>query len=136
MENIQKKYEELFKHSCYCFCLCYTFAENKNEWNWLQMIAEAIQLGFIKEDCYVAKPLKFISLISDHNFRDVQKVTINSMWDIPKVPTICEMQQPNGKDSHFVVCHFDGEKVVLDFDPSGISNSWNLGKFKTYRKFV
>ena len=136
MENIQNKYVELFKHSCYCFCLCYKYADSKNEWKWLQYISEAVQLGFIDTNCYVSKPLKFIELISNNSFRDIEKVTIHSIKDIQTEPTIVEMRQPNGKDSHFVVCHFDGKNIVLDFDPSFPSRSWEIQKFISYRRFI
>ena len=135
MENIQTKYAELFKHSCYCFCLCYKYADSKNEWKWLQYISEAVQLEFIDTDCYVSKPLKFIELIGDKSFRDIEKVAIHSIKDIPTEPTIVEMACPSG-GSHFVVCHRNGNTAVLDFDPSIPSKSWENKKFISYRRFI
>ncbi len=141
IKNIQKNYEELFKHSCYAFCLCYKFSDTKNEWVWLEYIAKGVQNGYITEDCYVEKPVLFINSILDSseyakNYKkDVAKVTINSIADIPNEPTIVEMECPTG-GSHFVVCHYDGNKVVLDFDPSGVSNSWVAQKFISWRKYL
>ena len=138
IENIQKKYEELFKHSCYAFCLCYMFSNSKKEWKWLEYIARGVQNGYITEDCYVEKPVLFINSILEYGRsykKDVVKVDINSIKDIPNEPTITEMKCPSG-GSHFVVCHYDGNKVVLDFDPSGISNSWEAQKFVSWRKYL
>ena len=137
MDNIQNEMKELFGGSCYAYCLAYKFAGARTMKDLTSYVLKGWYDGYIDDDGYVSNPLGFIhAKVGKVIFRDIQKVTINSMWDIPKEPTICEMRQPNGKDSHFVVCHFDGEKVVLDFDPSGISNSWNLGKFISYRKYI
>lgn len=137
MENIQAKYANLFNHSCYCFCLCYMFSSTKDEWKWLQYIAESVQLGYIDTGCFVSKPLQFIELISGKKFRDVQKPTLKDWANLPNGLQIVELQQPNGVDSHFVVCHMDKTgKILLDFDPSFPSKSWELGKTISYRKFI
>ena len=138
MENIQNEMKKLFGGSCYGYCLAYLFIKgSKNIKTLTQAFMQGWIDGFIDYDGFVSNPLGFIhSMVGKVIFRDVEKVTINSMYDIPRKPTIFEMRQPNGKDSHFIVCHFDGEKVVLDFDPSGISNSWKLGKFISYRKYI
>lgn len=133
--NIQEKYAYLFKHSCYCFCLCYKFSGTNDEWKWLEYISKGVQKGYITEDCFVGKPLLFINNILGGSIKDVVKVEILSKSDIPTEPTIVEMKSPSG-GSHFVVCHRKGNEIVLDFDPSFMSNSWKSQEFISYRKYI
>ena len=129
MENILSKMKELFGNSCYSYCLAYLNG-NRTLKDLTKAVLEYWYKGYVADDGFVTQPQKIM------NCKDVNKVQISKTSDIPSEPTIVEMQQPNGKDSHFVVCHFDGKKVILDFDPSGTSNSWTGQKFISYRKFI
>lgn len=135
MENIQVKMQELFAHSCYAYCISYMSGKRDIK-DLTTDVLEGWKANDFDNDGYVRFPLKYIERIAGIKYKDVKKVPISKISDIPSEPTIVEMQQPNGKDSHFVVCHFDGKKVILDFDPSGISNSWTRQKFISYRKFT
>ena len=128
MVDIQTKYAELFKHSCYAFCLCYAFSDTTNEWKWLEYISKGVQNGYITEDCFVQKPLEFIEMLCGTKYKDVEKPSIHKIEDIKEL-TIVEYTYNNG--SHFV-CVKDGNVV---FDPSGYSMSVKYGIPFTYRKF-
>lgn len=129
MVDIQTKYAELFKHSCYAFCLCYVFSNTTNEWKWLEYISKGIQNYYITEDCFVLNPLDFIEMISGTRYRDVEKPEIYKIEEI-KEPTIVEWQYNGG--SHFVVV----EEGSVVFDPSGNSNSVKFGIPVSIRKFI
>ena len=133
MENIQNKYAELFKHSCYCFCLCYKYGNSKNEWKWLEYIAKGVQRGYITEDCYVSKPVEFINecILDGHKaVRDVEKVDF-SIHALEEKENIVMFQYNNG--THFVVMNQAGNVL---FDPSGDSNSVKYGIPVSIRKFI
>lgn len=130
MINIQKKYEELFKHSCYCFCVCYKFSNSKDEWKWLEYIARGVQAGYITEECYIEKPVQFINKILGGNIKDVTKPDFkkeNLTDDINIV-----MYSYNG-GTHFVCMNKQGDVI---FDPSGDSNSVKYGIPVSIRKYI
>lgn len=128
--------KKLFGGSCYGYCLAWLYGEKSGVKYLTTMFLNGWSKGFIDMDGYVSKPLSYIEMMSGVSLRDIEKVTINTENDIPITPTIVEMECPAG-GSHFVVCHrlIDG-KLVLDFDPSGISNSWKAQKFISYRRFI
>lgn len=132
MENIQTKYAELFKHSCYAFCLCYVFSDTSDKWKWLEYISKGVQSGYITEDCFVQKPLYFIQRLCGTKYKDIEKVEIKQLESLPDGPQIVELKNPFG-GSHFVVTNNKGE---LLFDPSGESESWKLNLPISYRKFI
>lgn len=132
MENIQSKYAELFKSSCYAFCLCYVFSGTTNEWKWLELISKGVQNGDITEDCYVQKPLDFIKMLCGTKYRDVNIVEIKQLESLPDGPQIVELKNPFG-GSHFVVCNNKGE---LLFDASFPSKSWEMCLPISYRRFI
>ena len=132
MENIQTKYAELFKHSCYAFCLCYVFSNTTNEWKWLEYISKGIQNYYITEDCFVLNPLDFIEMISGIRYKDVEKPEIKQLLELPDGPQIVELKNPFG-GSHFVVCNNKGE---LLFDAAFPSKSWEMCLPVSYRKFI
>ena len=90
MENIQNEMKKLFGGSCYGYCLAYLFIkDSKNIKTLTQAFMQGWVDGFIDNDGFVSNPLGFIhSMVGKVIFRDVEKVTINSMYDIPKEPTI------------------------------------------------
>lgn len=134
MRDIQSEMKEFWGHSCYAWCLAKLFLGTDNIYNMMGHILFAWESGYIDNDGFVSKPLKFIGTMSKEP-RDIQKVKINKIEDIPNEPTIVEMSCPIG-GSHFVICHYDGKKVILDFDPSGNSNSWKAQKFISWRKYL
>lgn len=137
MENIQAIQKEFWGNSCYIWCLTrFCMGPGYGMKAMMECILQGWKANDFDDDGYVRFPLRYIERITGIKYKDVKKVTISKISDIPSYPTIVEMLQPNGKDSHFVVCHYDGTKVVLDFDPSGISNSWKGQKFISYRKFI
>jgi hypothetical protein len=130
MENIQKKYEELFKHSCYVFCLCYKFSGTKYEWIWLEKIARGVQAEYITKECYVAKPVEFISYTLGVKIKDVVKVDFKKSELTEDVNIV--MYEYNG-GTHFVCMNKEGDVI---FDPSGDSNSVKYGIPVSIRKYI
>ena len=130
MENIQNKYAELFKHSCYAFCLCYKFSGTKYEWIWLEQIARGVQGGYITEDCYVEFPVEFISYTLGVKIKDVVKVDFKKSELTEDVNIV--MYEYNG-DTHFVCMNKEGDVI---FDPSGNSNSVKYGIPVSIRKYI
>lgn len=132
--NIQNKMKELFGGSCYGYCIAWLFGENSTLKFLTSAFLEGWNKGFISDDGWVNNPLKYIRMISGTQYQDVKKPPIKDKSDIPTEPTIVEMACPSG-GSHFVVCHRQGKEVVLDFDPSGLSNSWKSQNFISYRVY-
>lgn len=136
VDNYQSWAKDLFGGTCYAACISYTSGKD-DPIDITRDILNGIEKGFVELSGYVSKPHLFYNCCFGKEIaKDIRKVAISKISDIPSEPTIVEMEQPNGKDSHFVICHFDGKNVVLDFDPSGISNSWKRQKFVSYRKFI
>lgn len=130
MINIQAQMKELFGGSCYCYCLARLFGNTEDIKLLTKFVLEGWFNGFIDNDGYVAKPLKYIELICKDKYRDVEKVDINSLTELPKGEWIVCYEYNN--NTHFVIANKDG--VV--FDPSGNSNSVAKGKVKSYRRFI
>lgn len=128
MINIQERMIGLFGNSCYAYCLSYMsgFRDLKTL---TQFVLEHWMKGNIDNDGYVSQPQKIM------NCKDVKKVPINKIVDIPAEPTIIEMKCPSG-GSHFIIGKRTADTVNLVFDPAGISNSWKAQKFLSYRRFV
>lgn len=134
--NIQNEMKELFGGSCYGYCLAWLFGESNDIKYLTSAVLMGWKKGYIDNDGYVSDPLSYVRLISGKKYRDVLKVAIDGKEMLPIGPAIVEMKCPSG-GSHFVVCHrlIDGD-VVLDFDPSEVSNSWKAQKFISYRQFI
>lgn len=124
MINIQSQMKELFGNSCYAYCLSYMsgFRDLKTL---TQFVLEHWMKGNIDNDGYVSQPQKIM------NCKDVKKVPIEYLHDLPEGNWIVEYSYNNG--SHFVVANKDGTIV---FDPSGNSNSVKYGRPISYRKFI
>lgn len=135
MENIQNRMKELFGGSCYGYCIAWLFGVEKDIKYLTSAFLQGWKKGYVDDDGYVSDPLNYIRMISGDKYRDVLKVDITTPDTVPTVPTIVEMACPSG-GSHFVICHYNGNEVVLDFDPSGISNSWKNQKFISFREFI
>jgi hypothetical protein len=138
MENIQNQMKELFGNSCYAYCVAWLFDGARSIKDLTSVVLQGWYDGWIDNDGFVSKPVQYITKVCNKlsKVRDVVKVENIKKEDIPTVPTIVEMACPSG-GSHFVVCHREGKNnIVLDFDPSGISNSWKAGNFIGYRRYV
>ena len=128
MRDIQSEMKELWGHSCYAWCLAKYFLGTDNIYNMMGHILFAWESGYIDNDGFVSKPLKFIGTMSKEP-KDIQKVKINKIEDI-KEKTIVEWSYKGG--SHFVIVE-NGEVV---FDPAGNSNSVKYGIPVSFRKFI
>ena len=134
MDNIQEQMADFFKHTCYAYCLCKKFNPT---WNLPQMTM-AILTGwdkqYLEDDAYVAKPVQFVNNCLNGNIKDVVKVSISSLKDLPDNGYwIVEYKKTrDAKESHFVVVY----KKKVWFDPSGNSVTVKVGKPFSYRKFI
>lgn len=137
MINIQEMMNEFWSHSCLAWCYTAYFIgipKNKED---LQNLCGHILYGwrqkFIEDDCYVAKPIQYIDTLVSPGPRDIQKIFISSLAELPEGSYIVEYKKkPTDKASHFVIA--DNKKVL--FDPAGNSQTVKVGKPFSYRKFV
>lgn len=130
--------KELFGGSCYSYCIAWLFDGARTTKDLTTTVLKGWYDGFIDDDGYVSSPVRYINETCKKQapkIKDVVKVENISKSDIPTEPTIVEMSCPSG-GSHFVVCHRKGNEIVLDFDPSGISNSWKAQKFISFRRYI
>lgn len=126
MENIQKKMQELFGHSCYGYCIAYLSGKTDIK-DLTKAVLEGWYKGYIDDNGYVSKPHLFYNYCFGKDLvKDVEKPAYKSE---PFNQIVCF--EYNG-GTHFVVMR-DG-KVV--FDPYGDSNSVKYGKATTVRKFI
>ena len=132
MEDIQRKMRILFGGSCYGYCLAYLFGDIKDIGYLTATFLEGWKRGYVSDDGYVLKPLKYIEMISSTKYRDVEKITIKQLNELPDGNQIVELKNPFG-GSHFVVANNKGECI---FDPAGESESWKLNLPISYRKFI
>lgn len=135
MENIQKDLVRIFSNSCYALCLNKKFNESDDLNDWIICIFTAIKKYFIDKECYVEKPLKFIEMISGEKFKDVEKIYISDLDDLPNDDEIYIVEyklSPTDKGSHFVCVQ--NRKII--FDPSGNSITVQFGKPYSWRKFI
>ena len=138
MENIQNRMKELFGGSCYAYCIAWLFGGARTTKDLTSIVLKGWYDGFIDSDGFVSNPVRYINEICEKKapkVKDVVKVENISKSDIPTEPTIVEMKSPSN-GSHFVVCHRNGDEVVLDFDPSFPSNSWREQIFYSYRIYI
>ena len=138
MENIQNQMKELFGGSCYAYCIAWLFGGARTTKDLTSTVLKGWYDGFIDSDGFVSNPVRYINEICEKKapkVKDVVKVEKISKSDIPTEPTIVEMACPSG-GSHFVVCHRNDNEIVLDFDPSYPSKSWESQKFISYRIYI
>lgn len=144
--NIQEFMQTFWGHSCYAWCLTKYFSAYTEEGipknfflpkTELQLMSDSIlfgwKQGFIDDDCYVSKPIEYIKLLVRKAPKDVTKVPIKELSELPEGVWIVEYKKkPTDKDSHFVIAN---SKEVL-FDPAGESQTVKVGKPFSYRKFI
>ena len=130
--NIQAQMKELFGNSCYAYCLAFIYGDKKDVKALTEYVLNGWYKDFIQEDGFVAKPIDYVKQINKTlSFRDVKKVPITSLSDIPSGEVVAvEFKHLGG--SHFVVC----TKNKVLFDPSEPSNAVKNGKPVSYRKYV
>lgn len=134
MIDIQTKMKELFGGSCYGYCLAYVFGEQEDkDIKYLtSCFLEGWKRGYIDDDGFVSKPLKYIEMLCGTKYRDVEKPQIKQLLELPDGPQIVELKSPFG-GSHFVVCNNKGE---LLFDAAFPSKSWEMCLPVSYRRFI
>ena len=133
MINIQAQMKELFGNSCYAYCLTKQFLKTDDIKTLTRYVLEGWMLGYIDNDGFVSKPLQFIKLLCGHQYKDIKKVYISSLSELPDGLFIVEYKKtPTAKESHFVIANRDG--VV--WDPSGNSITVQVGAPFSYREFV
>lgn len=134
MENIQNKMKEFYGGACYSYCLCKKFHPDWNLPRMTMAILSGWDKGYLEDDAYVAKPVQFINDCLGGNIKDVQKVFISSLKELPDDGywIVEYKKKPDAKESHFVVVY----KKKVFFDPSGDSVTVKVGKPFSYRKYV
>lgn len=132
MINIQSQMKELFGNSCYAYCLAQLFLKTDDIKTLTRYVLEGWWMDFIEYDGYVSKPLEFIRMLNGHQYKDVKKVGIKSLSELPEGYFIVEYKKtPTSKESHFVIANREG--VV--WDPSGSSITVQVGQPVSYREF-
>ena len=88
--------------------------------------------GYIEDDGYVAKPVKYLNMINPRGsrVRDITKVFIDSLNMLPDGNWVVEYAE--GAKTHFVVANRRG----IVFDPSYPSLTCAKGKVFSYRKLL
>lgn len=137
--NVQAQMKELFGNSCYAYCLARFFLKTDDIKTLTRYVLEAWWMSFIDNDGFVSKPLQFIRMLCGKQYRDIKKVYISSLNELPEANYSNEgyfiveyKKAPTAKESHFVIANKDG--VV--FDPSGNSITVQIGAPFSYREFV
>lgn len=129
MTNIQEQMKELFGNSCLCYS--YAFLELKSKD--IKLLTRAVLNGwiegYIEDDGFVKFPLDYLRNTLGLKVKDVSKVKISSLNDLPDNDYYV-VEYVYGNGSHFVVAK--NKKVV--FDPAGDSNTVKKGKVYSYRK--
>lgn len=128
--NIQEKSKEFFGSSCYAYSLAYLFTESMDWPGLTESVVKGLTSNYIDLDGFVSKPLEYVKLISGRKYRDVRKVRIDNLSELPA--GLFPVQFVLGNTSHFVVADRNG--VV--FDPYENSKTVREGKPISYRLFI
>ena len=138
MENIQDQMKELFGGSCYAYCIAWLFNGDRTTKDLTSTVLKGWYSGYIDGDGYVSNPVQYINKTCHivPGFRDVVKVSLTNLADLPEGDWIVEWENPNG-GSHFTV---ENKNTILSdtalFDPSGTSISRKNKKAISYRKYI
>lgn len=131
--NYQEYVKGLFSGACYAACMSVYFTGSRDWITITKNILHGVEMEFIDGDGYVAKPLKYIQLLTGKQMKDVEKVAINGLADLPDGLSIVEYKiKPDAKASHFVIAGRDG----VAYDPSGDSNTVKYGWPVSYRRYI
>ena len=134
MINIQAQMKELFGNSCLAYCYASLAQRNRSDIKALtKCVLEGWYADYIEDDGYVAYPVQYFNSMSSELIKDVVKVPLNSIDELPEGYYIVEFKKSaSDKASHFVIAGYG--KVV--FDPSGDSNTVKYGVPVSYRRLV
>lgn len=133
--NIQREMSTLFGNACYAFTIAWIYSEPEIRDNIIYLTYDVIQgltNDFIEMDGFVKAPHKYANMcIGEKKFKDVEKVKISSLDDLPVNGTFA-VEFNYGTKKHFVAC----EKGKVVFDPWENSETVKYGKPTSYRKFI
>ena len=133
MINIQEMMKELFGNSCNAYCYAALATGSLNVKTLTRRVLEGWYNEYIEDDGYVSRPVQYFNSMSADRIRDVVKVSIRKLSELPEGLWIVEYKvRPDFKESHFVVASRSG--VV--FDPAGDSNTVRYGAPVSYRKLI
>lgn len=134
MINIQAQMKELFGNSCLAYCYALLAQRNRSDIKALtKCVLEGWYADYIEDDGYVAYPVQYFNSMSSELIKDVVKVPLNSIDELPEGYYIVEFKMSaSDKASHFVIAGYG--KVV--FDPSGDSNTVKYGVPVSYRRLI
>ena len=133
MINIQEMMKELFGNSCNAYCYACLATGSTDIKLLTRCVLEGWYNEYIEDDGYVSKPVQYYNSMSNTQIRDVAKVPIRKLSELPEGLWIVEYKvRPEFKESHFVVASRSG--VV--FDPAGDSNTVRYGAPVSYRKLI
>jgi hypothetical protein len=130
--NIQKTMCDFFSSACYAYCLAYIFGDCEKT---IKELTKCVLYGwincYIDDEYYVREPVKYVNGICKYKYRDVRKIPIDDLNDLPE-DGLYAVEFVYGEKHHFVVCVRG--KVV--FDPWGKSETVAKGKPVSYRLFL
>ena len=133
MVNIQAQMKELFGNSCLAYCYAKLFLKTDDVKTLTKYVLEGWWMNYIDYDGFVSKPLPYITMLCGKHYRDIRKVVIKSLAELPEGEFIAEYKKtPTAKESHFVIANKDG----VIWDPSGNSITVQTGAPVSYREFV
>ena len=131
MTNIQKEMENLFGHSCYCYSLAYLLTEATDVKTLTKHVLNGWYEDYVDDDGFISKPVEYYNSIAKECIRDVEKVPIASLSELPDEENHV-VEYVYGNQSHFVVANRNG----VIFDPYGNSNTVSKGKPVSWRKYI
>lgn len=133
MINIQAQMKELFGNSCNAYCYACLATGSTDIKLLTRCVLEGWYNEYIDDGGYVSKPVLYYNSIGNDKIKDVVKVSVRKLSELPKGLWIVEYKvRPEFKESHFVVASRSG--VV--FDPAGDSNTVRYGAPVSYRKLI
>lgn len=130
--NIQAKVSNLVKNGCLAMAYAYRYGGATNVRSVINCLLDGWLEGYIEDDGYVAKPVKYLNMINPRGsrVRDITKVFIDSLNMLPDGNWVVEYAE--GAKTHFVVANRRG----IVFDPSYPSLTCAKGKVFSYRKLL
>mgnify|MGYP003308513092 CR=1 FL=1 len=133
MINIQAQMKELFGNSCNAYCYAYLAHPSSSIKQLTNCVLKGWNEGNIDNDGFVSKPVQYYNSMSTTQIRDVVKVAIRRLDELPEGLWIVEYKvRPDFKESHFVVA----SRSAVVFDPAGDSNTVRYGAPVSYRKLI
>lgn len=130
--NIQSKVSNLVKNGCLAMAYAYRYGGANNVRSVINCLLDGWLEGYIEDDGYVAKPVKYLNMINPRGsrVRDITKVFIDNLDMLPDGNWVVEYAE--GAKTHFVVANKRG----IVFDPSYPSLTCAKGKVFSYRKLL